>query len=373
MSSLKQVQTPALLLDRACLEANAARMRQRAEQLGVKLRPHMKTAKCDEIARVAHGGVQGPITVATINEAEFFFAQGYQDMLYAVCVVPQKLDRIAAITTQGGRLSVIVDSITAARAVAAHQGPHTVLIEIDCGENRTGIRPDDPALLDIAKALTASPSCTLLGVLTHGGHSYSAQDIPGIVQVAEAERMAAVQAAQILREAELSCEVVSVGSTPTAMHAAHLEGVTEMRPGVYLLGDLFQAGVKSCGSDQIAATVLASVISHRRDSNRLVVDAGGLALSKDRSTAGRPFDSGYGWVLDAKTGLRIGDLQVRSVHQEHGEVTSERPLPWDRLPIGALVRIQPNHICMTAAMYDRYHVIGSDGQVEATWPRTNGW
>ena len=166
---------------------------------------------------------------------------------------------------------------------------------------------------------------------------------------------------------------MSVGSTPTAVHAKHLDGVTEMRPGVYLMGDLFQAGIGACAEGDLAVTVLATIISHRRSSNRLVIDAGGLGLSKDRSTQGRPFDAGYGRVLDAVTGAPLGDLKVTSVHQEHGEVTSAQPIDWDALPVGSLVRVAPNHVCMTAAMYGEYAVVDGDDVGLALWPRTNGW
>jgi D-serine deaminase-like pyridoxal phosphate-dependent protein len=370
---IHDLQTPALLLDPGRLQANAARMRERAADLGVALRPHMKTAKCHEIAKVAHGGQLGPITVATLREAEYFAAHGWTDMLYAVCIAPQKLDRVAAIAARGAQLTVIVDSMEAALAVVRHPGTHTAMVEIDCGEDRTGVAPGAASLTEIGRCLSAGPRCTFKGVLTHGGHSYSERGPEALARVAEQERAAAVRAADRLREAGIACPCVSVGSTPTATHAEHLDGVTEMRPGVYLLGDLFQAGIGSCTEADIAATVLATVISHRRSSNRIIVDAGGLALSKDRSTAGSPFDAGYGRVLDAQTGAPLGDLHIASVHQEHGEITSAAPMQWDALPLGAMVRILPNHICMTAAMYERYHLIGAHGQVTDTWARTNGW
>lgn len=348
-------------------------MLERAASLGVGLRPHMKTAKCHEIAKVAHGGQLGPITVATLREAEYFAAHGWTDMIYAVCISPQKLDRVAALAARGAQLTVIVDSVEAALAVVRHPGTHTAMVEIDCGEDRTGVAPEAAALTEIGQCLSDGPRCTFKGVLTHGGHSYSERDPVALARVAEQERTAAVRAADRLREAGIPCPSVSVGSTPTAIHAKHLDGITEMRPGVYLLGDLFQAGIGSCAEDDIASTVLATVISHRRQSNRIIVDAGGLALSKDRSTAGSTFDAGYGRVLDAQTGAPLGDLHIASVHQEHGEITGSETMPWQALPLGAMVRILPNHICMTAGMYERYHLLDAHGQITDSWARTNGW
>jgi D-serine deaminase-like pyridoxal phosphate-dependent protein len=214
---------------------------------------------------------------------------------------------------------------------------------------------------------------TLMGVLTHAGHSYACRTPDVMARVAEDERAAAVHAAERLRAAGFTCPTVSVGSTPTARFAKSLDGVTEMRPGVYLLGDLFQAGIGTCGVDDIAVTVLATVIAHRHDENAFLIDAGGLALSKDRATAALPADQGYGLVCDARTGTPITGLRVDSVHQEHGHVVSDRPIPFERVPIGAKVRVMPNHVCMTAAAYDSYHVIDGRGRVTALWDRCNGW
>jgi D-serine deaminase-like pyridoxal phosphate-dependent protein len=371
--TLSTMQTPCLVLDRGRLIANARRMTRRAQALGVDLRPHLKTAKSIDVARIATEGHSGAITVATLNEAEYFAGHGLTDILYAVCVTPNKLDRVARMTATGTQVTLITDAVAVARAIADHPGAHSVMIELDCGEDRTGVRPDAPELLEIAHVLDRAPRVHLRGVMTHGGQSYACGDLPSIVRVAEVERQAATGAAERLRAAGITCDVVSVGSTPTATHAAHLHGVTEIRPGVYLMGDLFQAGLGSCGDGDLAVSVLSTIISHRRSANRLVLDAGGLGLSKDRSTQGRAFDAGYGRVLDALTGEPLGDLQVTSVHQEHGEVTSAHPLDWGALPIGSLVRVAPNHVCMTAAMYDQYAVVDGDDVIVALWPRTNGW
>jgi D-serine deaminase-like pyridoxal phosphate-dependent protein len=141
-----------------------------------------------------------------------------------------------------------------------------------------------------------------------------------------------------------------------------------------MAGDLFQAAIGAHAREDIALSVLATVISHNRARNQIVVDAGGLALSKDRSTQALPgADAGYGLVLDAGGEASFGELFVAGVHQEHGEIRGEAPLPFDRLPIGARVRILPNHACMTAAMYDAYLVVDGGTDVVGHWRRTNGW
>jgi len=362
--------TPCLVLDQGRLDANLERMRSRARSLDVRLRPHIKTSKSVDVALRAVGP-DGPLTVSTLREAEHFVRHGFTDITYAVAIVPDRLDRVARLGAGGARVGLFVEGRAVAEAIAAHPGCFEAWIEVDCGEDRTGVHSTE-AVVAIGRVLHQAPRCRLRGIATHGGHSYAARSTAARVAIAEQERAAAVRAAEALRSAGIPCPEVSVGSTPTAVHAAHLDGITEFRPGVYTLGDLFQAGIESLCIDDIACSVLTTVLSHRSRSGRVVVDAGGLALSKDRSTAGRPFDAGYGLLADAVSGTVLEGLQVASVHQEHGEVVGPGPLSPDRFPVGSRLRVLPNHICMTAAQYDCYHVV-SDGCLVAVWPRINGW
>ncbi len=375
---LADLPTPALVLDRRRMDANAARMTAAVAARGARFRPHLKTAKSLDAAAVALEGNFGGITVATLNEAEYFAAGGIEDILYAVCVTPDKLPRAAGLLARGIRLSLILDGRFMADAVARWArdlpGPVDVLIEIDSGEHRTGLEPDDPAVVEIASALCAAPGVCLAGVMTHAGHAYHCRSRSEIARVAEDEALAAVRAAGAIRAAGLPCPTVSVGSTPTALRSPAVAGVTEVRAGVYLFGDLFQAAIGSCAIADVALSVLATVISHRPAHNHLLLDAGALALSKDRSTAATPEDAGYGLLTDGAGRGLLADLHVSNVHQEHGEVSSASPLPYERMPIGSRVRVLPNHACMTAAMYDRYYVVdGPSDEVVAVWPKTNGW
>jgi D-serine deaminase-like pyridoxal phosphate-dependent protein len=363
---LADLPTPCLVLERNILERNIETMAQCLAGHRVPLRPHMKTAKSIDVARLAIAGQPGGITVSTLAEAEYFAGHGMTDILYAVGITPQKLDKIAKLNGAGAAVIVLTDDLDVAAAIAAHPCPPRTLIEIDTGEGRGGIAPDEDLLLAVAARLGPC----LVGVMTHAGHSYAGRSIEAITQIAEAERAGVVRAAEVLRAAGHAAPVVSMGSSPTVRHAACLDGITEVRAGVYMFGDLFQAEIGTHELDSVALTVLTSVIGRRP--GRLLVDAGGLALSKDRSTADAPRDYGFGLVLDIAGKRSFGDAVVRRTYQEHGVLEADPTYPLD-VSVGVKLRIAPNHTCMTAAAHDRYFVVAGTDEVVAIWPRVNGW
>lgn len=371
------IETPRLLLDRARVARNAARLRDRCAGLGVAFRPHIKTAKCAEVARIAHDDAAGPLTVSTLREAEAMAEAGFRNLLLAASITPAKLPRAAAIQRlHGARLLLVADDAAMVGLLdAAAEDRFELLIEVDCGEHRSGLAPDDAALPGLAAAIAGSRNLTLAGVMTHAGHSYATDDRQALADLAETERAAAVQAATTLRAAGHGCAVVSVGSTPTLLFARHLDGVTEARAGVSLFWDLAQFSRGMCGWDDLALSVLATVIGHQHNgpSPALVIDAGALALSKDVSANTFLPDARNGILADARTGARL-PLSVTVLHQEHGTVYVPDTGWFDRLPVGSLVRVMPNHACLTAAGgYGAYDVHDGDGAPRARWSRVDGW
>jgi D-serine deaminase-like pyridoxal phosphate-dependent protein len=366
--TLDELPTPCLLLDLPILRRNLERMRAAmARHPGVVLRPHMKTAKSAAVADMAAPG-KGPITVSTLAEARYFAAQGFADQIYAVGITPQKLDMVAKLNAAGENIRIITDNAEVAEAIAAHPGVLPTLIEVDVGEGRAGVTAEGEALLAIAQLLGPK----LAGLLGHAGHSYAGRSDAEMAQVARAERDAMVRAAERLRAAGHRVGIVSLGSSPTAMHAGDLSGITEVRAGVYMLGDLFQGQIGTHPLEDIASTVLASVIGVYPKRGALLLDAGAIALSKDRSTEKAPRDFAFGLVLDRDGVPLPGPAVVTRVHQEHGEV---RRLDGGALPpfrVGDRLRIAPNHVCLTAANFDRFHVM-EGGEVVATWDRVCGW
>jgi D-serine deaminase-like pyridoxal phosphate-dependent protein len=378
---LEDLPTPSLVLDRERLERNCERMAARAAALGVRLRPHMKTAKSADVGRLATRERSAGITVSTLAELEYFARAGFGDITYAVGIAGHKIPAIAALQRRhGARISILADSLAAvaevARQAAMMGETLAVFLEVDCGGRRGGVTPEGPELMALGQAVRASPSLSLAGVLTHAGQSYDATTAEAIRDIAEDERAAVTLAANRLRAAGIDVPVVSAGSTPTAIHATSMSGVTEMRPGVYTLFDLAQVELGSCTVEDVAVSVLATVIGHNPRAQRVLIDAGALALSKDLSGNRRGATVGYGLVCAADGGRPLDRLHVADVHQEHGLIAG--PRPYDELVevhrIGTRVRILPNHACLTAAPYDRYYVVrGRDTNVLDVWPKATGW
>ena len=369
--------TPCLLLDESRMNQNIARLHSRLSNRDVVFRPHLKTAKSVEVARRLVTGQNGPATVSTLNEAELFARAGITDITYAVGISPQKLPRVQALLRQGIKLTVLLDSVEQADAVVAaslHDVSIPALIELDCDGHRSGVHCGDRKLL-LAIAHRLSTSASLRGVLTHAGESYAATNRHALLAAAENERASAVQAAQILRDAGYECPVVSIGSTPTALFAENYEGITEVRAGVFAFLDLVQAGIGVCSPEDIAVSVLATVIGHQQDKGWTIIDAGWAALSSDRGTESQRVDQGYGLVCDIEGNI-IEGLYVTNVNQEHGIIARRADFLGSvpALPYGTKVRILPIHACATVEQHGVYNVIGADNKTIAhKWARLKGW
>lgn len=383
-ATFPDLQTPCLLLDLDRMDANVARMQAHLNALNVPLRPHLKTPKSVPIAeRLLKAGAQG-FNVSTLNEAEYFFAHGLDDLFYCVPTSPKAACRAANLVGRGCNLTVMTDTFEGASAIieslrssqTSSDGPSRplpIVIEIDVDGYRSGAPVSGTEIEKTAQCLNDAKETRFAGIMSYAGASYGLSP-EGARELAERHCEALARIVQRLRKIGLPCAMVSLGSTPAILHAKALPGVSEARCGIYIFQDLLQAGIGACSEEDIALTILTTVTARHPQHNRLVIDAGGLALSKDRSTMGRSFDAAYGWVCDAQSCERIGDLQVQTVSQELGLVTSKsgKGLDFDRFPVGSQLRILPNHADMTAAAYDTYHTV-TGGRLGHVWSRTNGW
>jgi D-serine deaminase-like pyridoxal phosphate-dependent protein len=371
---LQDIKTPSLVLDAERLRRNAERMSARVRELGADLRPHVKTHKCPEVARLQTEGHKGGVTVSTLAEARAFAAHGFKDITYAVPVEPGKFGEAVELARTCDRLALITDdeSVPGPLNDAARRGGVTldVFLKVDCGYHRCGVEPHLPEARAIPRLIRDSPSLRFAGILTHAGHSYHARSHEELLALARHERDLMCAFADELRAGGVEVPVVSIGSTPTITHVDHLGGVDEVRPGNYIFFDAFQATLGSCGFDDCALTVLSSVVHRDRMRRKIVLDAGAVALSKDRGAVELDESCGFGHVLDL-AGRDTGQ-RVESLSQEHGAVNVADEKLFDSLRVGTRVRVLANHSCLTAAQHSHYNVL-EGGRVVDRWEIRRGW
>lgn len=374
MRGINEISTPSLLLDIARVRHNAARISEIAIRNNVRLRPHVKTHKCIEVARIQTAGHGGAITVSTLAEARAFAKLGFNDITYAVPIERGKFADAIEILQSCVKLNLLtddVDTVTLLNEAAGKAGvSFDVFVKIDCGTHRVGVEPQTAEAMEIPRQIADSKNLNFAGILTHAGHSYNVQTKEQILEVARHERDVMVELAGRLRDANIEVPTVSIGSTPTISTVDHLDGIDEIRPGNYIFYDAFQATLGSCGFEDTALTVLAAIVHKDKTRRRIVVDAGAIAISKDRGPVGIDPACGYGHVLDIE-GREIG-MRVTSLSQEHGEIEVPDSDMFDRFKVGDRVRILTNHSCLTAAQHTHYNII-ENGRVVDRWEIHRGW
>jgi D-serine deaminase-like pyridoxal phosphate-dependent protein len=356
------VETPALLLHLDVVERNLAWMAGRARDLGVALRPHVKTHKCVELGRrqLAHGA-RG-ITVSTLVEAETFLGAGFDDVTWAFPLDPTHVTQVRRLAGLG-TLRVVTDDLATARALR-NTGLH-VWLKVDCGYHRAGVDPASPYALAVARELGEEHGLVFDGILSHSGHAYHTRNRDEAALVVEEERRVMVWFAELLRSEGVPVRGVSVGSTPAMAAARDLAGVTEARPGNYVFFDRTMVLIGCCEPRDVGVSVLTAVVSHQPGAAHFVVNAGALALSKDTGPSHVP-GAAMGAVRDHP------ELVVASLSQEHGVIRADSPAALaDRFPVGTTLEILPNHSCLTAAQFDEYLVV-YDGAAVDRWPIARG-
>jgi D-serine deaminase-like pyridoxal phosphate-dependent protein len=364
---LADLQTPCALVDLDVVERNTAAMSERIRKLGARLRPHVKTHKCVEAARLQVRGHFGGIAVSTLAEAKVFARGGFRDITYAVPLGVARIAEAAALDREVDRLNVLIDHeatlVEMEKHAAAQSTRFSTFLKLDCGYHRAGVNPADPSSVALAARIARSPHVDFRGILTHAGHSYHCHSTDEIRKVARDEREVTLAFVGKLRAAGVPVAEISIGSTPTMSVAESLDGITEARPGNYAFNDRFQATIGSCRLEDAAYSVLTSVIGQYPRRNKILIDAGALALSKDLGARHVDPDCGHGVFYDLD-GRRL-PLRLYSLTREHGQAEGDAP-------IGAKLRITPNHACLSAALFDRYHVV-RNGEVVDEWRPARLW
>jgi len=357
---ISELDTPSLIIDSTIMERNLLAMQKQATAWGVALRPHTKTHKMPYVAGMQlEAGAKG-ITVAKTGEAEVMSAWGIPDIFIANEIVgTKKLGRIKKLCEQGARISFGVDSLVALEqieVVFTPEIPARVLIEVETGENRSGV-VQEADFINLLKTIKRCEVIHLEGVFSHEGHSYKAINHEDCLRLFTEAQVLTLRYAGIARSYGFSCPTVSVGSTPSlliaAMHGVPLEkGITEIRPGTYVFMDVGQGN--AIGSyDSCAATVLATIIS-KPTATRVIADAGAKALTMQSRSEGICKTIGKG-IVRLVPGT---NLIVDSVYDEHTIFNDVRL--HDTVTIGDTIRIIPNHICPVVNLYDEACLVLGD-------------
>ena len=373
---LEELKTPAALLDREIVERNTTRMAERIHRLGARLRPHVKTHKCVEVARLQVRGHFGGITVSTLAEARFFAAAGFRDLTYAFPVPLSRIEEAAELGQSVDNLNLLVDHEATFHELeacaAAKEIRFPVFLKVDCGYHRAGVDPAREGSVALASKLASSPHLDFRGILTHAGHSYNCRNRDEILTVARQEREVTAHFAEKLRGAGVEVAEVSIGSTPTMSVTDSLEGVTEARPGNYVLYDGFQVAIGSCSREDVAFSILVTVVGEYPEQNKVLINAGGLAFSMDPGPNHVDQGCGYGTFFTSDGRHAFPELRLTSISQEHGQVSGMKPIDFKKISIGTQLRVVPNHSCLASALYDRYHVV-RESEVEDEWRPVRGW
>lgn len=353
-----ELDTPALVVHEEILKRNVAQMGAYARSKGLQLRPHFKTHKTAEVARMQKDSGAMGITCAKLGEAEAIAAAGvFDDIFIANQIIgAKKLERLVALMEQVN-LRVAVDSAEGAQglqdAMATADTSLDVIIEVNTGQNRAGVLPDE--VLGLAATIRAEmPNLRVIGVMTHEGHAGKTLNNEELraTSVDAGDKM--VAAAEQLREHGFDITTVSVGSTPAAFETTNVEGVTEMRPGTYVFQDntIFRFG--TIGPEDCALRILATVTS-RPAPDRALIDAGSKVLTTEPSQ----WRDGYGYIVE------YPDAEIVSLSEEHGWL--HLPESARHIRIGEKVQIIPNHVCPTVNLTDELYLV-RDGAVAETWP-----
>ena len=343
---IDDLDTPALIVDLDTLEANLKRMASLAEVAAVALRPHIKTHKSIHIAQMQIDAGAVGITCAKLGEAEVMAKSGINNILVAYPIWGKsKIERLLNLHKRVS-IHTSLDSLEVAKALsdafAAQNRRLEILVEVEIGLNRLGIRPGRP-LVQFVEMLSRFRGIDFRGLLSHSGHVHKVEDLDEVPLIGKKEGEIMAGAAKELGECGFSVRDVSVGATPTALHAAKVFGVTEIRPGTYSYCDVNTVDIGAATSDQCALRVISTVVG-TPDKNRIVIDAGAKALSSDSTRQG-----GFGMIASQP------NARVQKLYEEHGVITIDNT--GGRYKIGDRLEIIPNHACMCVNLWDELSLI----------------
>jgi D-serine deaminase-like pyridoxal phosphate-dependent protein len=366
-ATIHDLETPALLVERARLEANLLDIAGLCRENGVRLRPHVKTHKCVELARLQHeAGAEG-LTCAKVSEAAVFAEAGFRDLLVAYPLTEEKARVLRELAERtGARVSTVADSAEGIRGLSAAwrdaPEPLPVHLKVDTGLHRVGVPVENAeSAADLARGIAEARGLRLAGLLTHEGHTYLAASSEEVARIGREAAAGLVALAEELRAGGVETPGVSVGSTPSARHSVGVPGVTELRPGNYVYHDAIQLSLGTAPLERCALTIWTTAVS-RPARERAACDAGSKVFSSDRGPHGMDL-GGHGIVL-AGDGACDEGVRLAKLSEEHGWLRLEPDHP---LRIGDHLRVVPAHACAAVNLAEAVWVVEGERVLER-WP-----
>jgi len=370
-NQLSELMTPSLLIDFERLENNIKKMAIKAKSNGVNLRPHIKTHKCIEIGKMQLKHGSSGLTVSTLDEAAIFANAGFSDITYAVPISSNKIEAALEIASRIN-LRLLVDSHEMVSQLEVYSEKNEispeVLLKVHCGYHRTGVNPRNPASIKLASKIESSNILEYKGILTHAGHSYDATSVKQIQEVAKQEQLEMVKFSKRLEDEDrnLKPDIVSIGSTPTiTLTDSIMEGITEVRPGNYVFYDYTQVALGTCQVSDCAVTAVSRVVG--KYDEYLVIDAGATALSKDLGPTHLESETSFGKIFSDYDNHELDtNLRIHSLSQEHGKVKFRDGTVTQEHNVDEILRILPNHSCLTANLHECYNIV-RDNEIIEQW------
>lgn len=343
-SEYKKLPTPAVVVDIGTAKRNVERMAEGARQHGLSHRPHVKTHRSGFFAQMqVDAGCTG-VTAAKLGEAEVMADDGIKDIFIAYPIIGE--DKLQRLYCLSGRIKVstIVNSIAGAKAMSdffrARNRTMEVLIEVDGGLNRGGVKPGDEAL-DFAHEIRGFGGLHINGLMYYGGLIYDARNMEELDSFTEKERDDLLHTAALLRDAGFDMNVLSAGSSFSGKRLKLLEGITEIRSGHYIFNDCGQIDIGLAGPEDCALFVVTTVVA-KPDDRVVICDVGTKSLTSDRCH----YRPGYGYIIG------YPDLEIYSLNEEHAFVRSEGSNP---LQVGDKIALIPNHACVVTNLAGRVY------------------
>ncbi|OBZ88680.1 D-serine dehydratase [Choanephora cucurbitarum] len=399
---LTELRTPSLVISRTVLQRNSERLREITTKFGLRVRIHVKTHKTTEGAQIQLKGVTSDaIVVSTLPEAHSMVDSDLvkegllKEVLVGFPITADKLEDVFELSKRIHKLQIFVDNLNTLEDIEAylktkpdgkkHQHHIHVFLKADCGYGRAGALIDNATTIELAKRLQDSPYLTFEGIYTHAGHSYSSESPQDALEYLKNECNFARQFRDFLQKNGVRICCISIGATPTVKAITVfmdqqeqmrdiLKDIDEVHAGAFGFLDRQQVATGLGSLKDVSISVAVRIASVYPDQRKILVDGGALAFSKDTAPQG-----GFGYVVDMNDRDCLGNpkviASVTKVAQEHGLLQDVDEAVFKRLDfqIGSVLRVIPNHCCLTAACHPFYLIVEDDDTVVDVWVPVRGW